>query len=75
VQDFLDMIQNQNEVNYFQVPGNSRSGTGLRQAISKMFIEAQGVQISVDNDFGARRTFTLTQNKVSYQLFNNRGSI
>jgi NtrC-family two-component system sensor histidine kinase KinB len=49
---------------YFRVPGTKKEGTGLGLAISKEFIEAQGGQITVDSEFGAGSTFTLTLNKV-----------
>ncbi|OOG77631.1 ATP-binding protein [Algoriphagus sp. A40] len=49
---------------YFRVPGSSKEGTGLGLAISKEFIEAQGGQISVDSEFGAGSTFTVTLNKI-----------
>lgn len=49
---------------YFRVPGSKKEGTGLGLAISKEFIEAQGGQITVDSEFGAGSTFTLTLNKV-----------
>ena len=45
---------------YFRVPGTKKEGTGLGLAISKEFIEAQGGQISVESDFGAGSTFTVT---------------
>jgi two-component system, NtrC family, sensor histidine kinase KinB len=50
---------------YFRVPGTQKDGTGLGLAISKDFIEAQGGQITVDSEFGAGSTFTLTLNKVT----------
>lgn len=49
---------------YFRVPGTKKEGTGLGLSISKEFLEAQGGQISVDSEFGAGSTFTLTLNKV-----------
>jgi PAS domain S-box-containing protein len=49
---------------YFRVPGTKKEGTGLGLAISKEFIEAQGGQISVESEFGAGSTFTLTLNKI-----------
>jgi NtrC-family two-component system sensor histidine kinase KinB len=45
---------------YFRVPGTKKEGTGLGLAISKEFIEAQGGQISMESDFGAGSTFTVT---------------
>lgn len=48
---------------YFRVPGTKKEGTGLGLAISKEFIEAQGGHITVDSEFGAGSTFTLTLNK------------
>lgn len=48
---------------YFRVPGTKKDGTGLGLAISKEFIEAQGGQITVDSEFGAGSTFTLTLNE------------
>jgi PAS domain S-box-containing protein len=50
---------------YFRVPGTKKEGTGLGLAISKEFIEAQGGHISVDSEFGAGSTFTLTLHKVA----------
>lgn len=50
---------------YFRVPGTKKEGTGLGLAISKEFIEAQGGQISVESEFGAGSTFTLTLNKIA----------
>ncbi len=47
---------------YFRVPGRKTEGTGLGLAISKEFIEAQGGQISVESEFGAGSTFTVTLN-------------
>jgi PAS domain S-box-containing protein len=49
---------------YYRVPGTKKEGTGLGLAISKEFIEAQGGQISMDSEFGAGSTFTLTLNKI-----------
>lgn len=50
---------------YFRVPGTKKEGTGLGLAISKEFIEAQGGQITVDSEFGAGSTFSLTLNKTT----------
>ena len=49
---------------YFRVPGTNKEGTGLGLAISKEFIEAQGGQITVNSEFGAGSTFTVTLNSV-----------
>lgn len=49
---------------YYRVPGTKKEGTGLGLTISKEFMEAQGGQITVDSEFGAGSTFTLTLNKV-----------
>ncbi|GAB2793836.1 ATP-binding protein [Rhabdobacter roseus] len=45
---------------YFKVPGSPREGTGLGLAISKEFIEVQGGRITIDSDFGAGSTFTIS---------------
>ena len=50
---------------YFRVPGTKKEGTGLGLSISKEFIGAQGGQISVDSDFGAGSTFTITLNALT----------
>lgn len=50
---------------YFRVPGTKKEGTGLGLAISKEFIEAQSGNITVDSEFGAGSTFTLTLNKAT----------
>lgn len=50
---------------YFRVPGTKKEGTGLGLAISKEFIEAQGGQLTVESEFGAGSTFTLSLNKTS----------
>jgi len=47
---------------YFRAPGSKKEGTGLGLAISKEFIEAQGGKITVESDFGAGSTFTVTLN-------------
>ncbi len=49
---------------YFRVPGTTKEGTGLGLAISKEFMEAQGGSISVESEFGAGSTFTLSLNKI-----------
>jgi signal transduction histidine kinase len=48
---------------YFRVPGTKKEGTGLGLAISKEFMEAQGGQITVESEFGAGTTFTISLNK------------
>ena len=52
---------------YFQVPtdGNNKSGSGLRLAISKDFIEAQGGKIWVQSAVGEGSTFSFLLPKVS----------
>lgn len=50
---------------YFRAPGSKKEGTGLGLAISKEFIEAQGGQITVESDFGAGSTFSVTLNGVT----------
>lgn len=50
---------------YFRTPGSKKGGTGLGLAISKEFIEAQGGHISIESDFGAGSTFTITLNKAT----------
>lgn len=50
---------------YFRVPGTKKEGTGLGLAISKEFIEAQGGHITVNSEFGAGSTFTLSLIKIS----------
>ena len=49
---------------YYRVPGTKKEGTGLGLAISKEFIEVQGGHITVDTDFGAGSTFTVTLNGI-----------
>ena len=50
---------------YFRVPGTKKEGTGLGLTISKEFIEAQGGLITVESEFGAGSTFTVTLNSVA----------
>ncbi len=50
---------------YFRVPGTKKDGTGLGLAISKEFMEAQGGQITVDSEYGAGSTFTITLNALA----------
>ncbi len=59
--EYKDKIFNR----YFRIPGTKKEGTGLGLAISKEFIEAQGGQISVESEFAAGSTFSLSLNKSS----------
>ena len=56
--DYKDKIFNR----YFRAPGSKKEGTGLGLAISKEFIETQGGQLTVESDYGAGSTFTVTLN-------------
>lgn len=49
---------------YFRVPGTKKEGTGLGLAISKEFIEAQHGSITVESEYGAGSTFTVTLNSL-----------
>lgn len=49
---------------YFRVPGTKKEGTGLGLAISKEFVEAQGGRITVESEYGAGSTFSVTLNSL-----------